>query len=97
MPTTGWLRLKNYEIYGGNEKTEAILPKNEGIANEIYVRAGQERLKSIGKIDSNYFERRMVGKSFPTRPHCPAFVGFIPHSALHRVKCRNAFGILFSP
>jgi len=78
----GGFALKIMRFKGAAEKNEAILPKNERNANEKYVRAGQERLKSIGKIDSNYFERRMVGKYFPTRPYCPSLVGFIPHSAL---------------
>jgi hypothetical protein len=48
---------KNVRVQPFTVKNEAILPKNEGIANEICVRAGQERLKSIGKIDSHFFQK----------------------------------------
>jgi hypothetical protein len=58
MPTPSRLPFKkNVRIQPFNGKNEPILPKNEGIANEIYVRAGQERLKSIGKIDSHFFKK----------------------------------------
>jgi len=58
MPNPSRLLFKkNVRIQPFTGKNEAILPKNEGIANEIYLRAGQERLKNIGKIDSYFFKK----------------------------------------
>jgi hypothetical protein len=61
MPTPSRLPFKkNVRIQTFNGENEPILPNNEGIANEIYVRAGQERLKSIGKIDSHFLKKGRI-------------------------------------
>jgi hypothetical protein len=59
MPNPSRLLFKkNVRIQPFTGKNEAILPKNEGIANEISILAGQERLKSVGKIDGHFFQKR---------------------------------------